>query len=164
MAETSKQALAFDIYYAMGKNGGKRSFRAVSEHPKINKSITTINKWAQEFNWKERIAERDARNNKAMFDKTDEDIVNTLTNYRKVIKGSIGAYISDLKDGRVKINSPSDFIKLVELDLKLQEIMIENTKINDNNDNKENDNSDTKELANSMRELMDKYDGGDTNE
>lgn len=120
MAETPRQAKAFDIYYEMGVNGGHRSLRAVASE--IGVSLTSVSKWAKDNKWKARIAERDAKNNASLFEATDKRVVDELVSYRKIISASIGDYIKNLKTGSVKINTPAEFIKLVELDMKLLQL------------------------------------------
>lgn len=118
MAETLRQSQAFDYYYSLGEN---RSYETVAE--KFGVSKNSVYNWSKYNHWRERIAKRDAENAKEIFKRTDEDIVDNLVQYRKLIAGSIGSYYKQLKDGVVKITSPSDFIKLVELDVKLAEIL-----------------------------------------
>lgn len=124
--ETLRQAKAFDTYYAMGDS---RSYEAVAR--KLGVSKTSIARWAKVNNWQERIKERDKDIASKMYEKTDSDLVNTLTNYRKVITASVGEYIKNLKDNKIRIQTPYDFIKLVELDLKLIELINEDSGLSD---------------------------------
>lgn len=118
MAETLRQAKAFDIYYSMGSG---RSLEAVSKEIGVSKN--SVFNWSKKFNWKERIAERDKANAQKMFEDTDESIVDSLVGYRKIIKVSIENYVKLLKGGSIKINTPAEFIKLAELDLKIAEVL-----------------------------------------
>lgn len=126
MAETLRQAKAFDIYYAMGSG---RSLDSVSKQIGVSKN--SVFNWSKKFNWKERIAERDKANAQKMFDETDESIVESLINYRKIIKVSIDTYVKQLKGGVVKISNPADFIRLAELDIKISEVL-DNKDVQDN--------------------------------
>lgn len=117
-SETFKQAKAFDLYYAMGDD---RSYDAVAS--RIGVSKQSIYKWSKQNNWQQRIAERDAKNAEQIYKQTDDDMVKTALQYREVAKASIGAYIKKLKNGELDIKTPADFIKLVELDMKLAGII-----------------------------------------
>lgn len=132
MAETLRQAKAFDLYYAMGSD---RSYEAVSQEIGVSKN--SIYAWSKKFNWQDRVKERDNANVKRMYEETDNNIVSTMVSYRKVISASVADYIKNLKEGKVKINSASDFIKLVELDIKIAELMNteKNASIADNDKN-----------------------------
>lgn len=123
MAETLRQAKAFDLYYSMGND---RSYEAVAQQIGVSKN--SIYNWAKTNNWQDRVKERDTVNAKRMYEQTDSDVVGTMVSYRKVITASVADYIKNLKEGKVKINSPADFIKLVELDIKLTELMSNNEK------------------------------------
>ena len=123
MAETLRQAKAFDLYYSMGND---RSYEAVSQQIGVSKN--SIYNWAKMFKWQDRVKERDNTNAKKMYEQTDSNIVGTMVSYRKVISASVADYIKNLKEGKVKISTPSDFIKLVELDIKLTELMSNNEK------------------------------------
>lgn len=128
MAETLRQAKAFDLYYSLGAN---RSYEAVAAQIGVSKN--SIYNWAKSYNWQERIRLRDKANAKELYKKTDAEVVDNLAVYRQVITASVKDYVKNLKNGKVKINSPTDFIKLVELDIKISEI------INRDNNNSEED-------------------------
>lgn len=117
MAERLKEAEAFDFWYSLGEN---RTYETVAN--KFGVSVPAISQWAKKNNWKERLAVRDAENAKEIFKQTDKTIVESAREYRKVIEASIFTYVTALKAGKVKITSPADFIRLVELDLKLANI------------------------------------------
>ena len=57
MEEKPHQSQAFEIYYDMGKN---RSLTRLAD--KLDYSPQTVAKWSREFNWQNRIAERDKQN------------------------------------------------------------------------------------------------------
>ena len=118
MAETLRQAKAFDLYYSLGAN---RSYESVAASIGVSKN--SIYNWAKSYNWQERVRQRDEANAKELYKKTDTEVVDNLTVYRQVITASVKDYVKNLKNGKVKINSPTDFIKLVELDIKISEII-----------------------------------------
>lgn len=118
MAETLRQAKAFDLYYSLGAS---RSYEAVAASIGVSKN--SVYNWAKAYNWQERVRQRDEANARELYKKTDTEVVDNLAVYRKVITESVKDYVKNLKNGKVKINSPTDFIKLVELDIKISEIM-----------------------------------------
>lgn len=118
MAETDRQIKAYNTYRDLGKD---RSYRKVADI--TGYSLTAINRWSHQYHWKERIEQRDQEIHKELWDATEAGIVEDMKQYRKIIKSSIGNYVNRLKDGYIKIDKPKDLIKLIELDLKMAEIM-----------------------------------------
>jgi hypothetical protein len=136
--ETLEQKAAFEVYYGMGS---ARGYRAVAADPTVKKSLTTIKKWAARFKWLERVQQRDAKLARKIEKKTDQKIVDTKANYRRFIQGAMkgvtkeiwldaagqevprgtkGAVPARVVDERkLKVESVSDFEKLVKLDLLL---------------------------------------------
>lgn len=112
--ESRRQAEAFDIYYMMGDH---RSYDIVAEAMGVSKN--TIANWSKMHNWGDRIRERNRENSKKIFEETDVMLIDANVKYRKIIAASIDKYISSVKDGAIKITCVNDFIKLVELDLRL---------------------------------------------
>lgn len=80
MVETKRHGDAFDEYYAMGS---KRSYASLADH--LNVTDRTIKRWAKEFNWQERIVQRDYEINRKTEEKTNKAIVNTKADYRAEI-------------------------------------------------------------------------------
>ena len=120
--ENLLQAKAYDLYYSMGKD---RSYRKVAE--KLGVSMQSVYIWSQSFRWKERIAQRDKLIADKIIANTDEQITNdmirSMMSYRQILKASIGDYVHKLKQGKIKIASTSDFIRLVELDMKMADMI-----------------------------------------
>jgi len=79
--ETKEHGDAFDAYYAMGED---RSLRLLAGDRGV--SVKTAKKWSTEFNWQERIIQRDLEINKKIEEKTNSAIVNTKADYRADIK------------------------------------------------------------------------------
>ncbi len=121
MVETKRHGDAFDYYYSLG---AERSFSAVVVHCKC--SARAVANWSKEFNWQERIIQRDLEINKKTEDKTDKAIVNTKADYRASIgkdlksldlfKQRAERLIADfselVEDGKVKITSIDEFDKV----------------------------------------------------
>jgi hypothetical protein len=133
MKETPRHIEAFEFYYAAGD---KRSY--VSTACRFNVAKKTIERWANKFNWQQRVEQRDIENSKALEDKlkpqTNKTIVNTKADYRAEIKTQLGILkailnksiekikardiidISNTNDLKDVINS---YTKLCDMDLKL---------------------------------------------
>lgn len=114
MREGIKHQQAFEYYYMMGP---ARSMSRVSEA--FGVSGATVSFWAKQFSWKERVKERDNKNMAEIREANDNDFINDMKGYRKIIRQSVEDYIKRLKDGKVKIETSGDFIKLVKLDMEL---------------------------------------------
>ena len=114
MKETLRHQQAFEYYYMLGP---ERSLGKVASQFNISRPTATM--WSQKLNWDQRIIERDNKNMQVIREKNDEDVVNQMEAYRKIIKASVSDYIKRLKDGKVKIDTVNDFAKLVKLDMEL---------------------------------------------
>lgn len=114
MAETFQQKEAFEYYYSMG---GDRSYTQVAQ--RFNVSKTTVGKWGKNYNWLERVEQRDIENSRRLEKKTNNTIVNEKANYRKLIKAAISTFVGNLNAGRVDVLSVQDVERLIKLDLLL---------------------------------------------
>ena len=114
MKETLKHQQAFEFYYELG---AERSLAKVAS--KFDVSRTSATKWSQEFGWEQRIKERDNKNMEAVRNKTDEEVIERMINYRKIISDSINDYAKRLQDEKIEINSVNELVKLISLDMKL---------------------------------------------
>jgi len=85
MIETLRHKEAFEYYYSLGD---KRSCHKVGIKFAISRQ--SIEKWAKNFNWKERVGLRDIDNGKKLEAKTDKTIVNSKADYRAEIKTQLG--------------------------------------------------------------------------
>jgi len=133
MVEKPNHISAFEHYYI---SGDKRSYKSTAS--RFNVAKKTIERWAKEFNWQERVKLRDIENSKALENKlkpkTNKIIVNTKADYRAEIKSQLNILkailnntIKDIKAGNIidiadtgnlkdVVNS---YEKLCTLDLKL---------------------------------------------
>lgn len=129
MKETLRHQQAFEYYYMLG---AERNFTKVANHFEV--SNVSITKWAEEFNWRERVKERDFQNMEVVRKKNDADMREEMETYRKLIKATISGFIKDLKDQRVRIENINDFVKLVNLDMELSGVIekLDNKNISDN--------------------------------
>lgn len=83
MVETKRHGDAFDYYYSLG---AQRSCQQVGI--KFTVSRNSVQIWKREFNWDQRVIQRDLEINKKVEDKTNTAIVNTKADYRADIKNS----------------------------------------------------------------------------
>ena len=81
MKEKLRHIEAFEYYYSLGD---KRNLNSVAVHYKF--SERSMAKWSKNFNWQERIEQRDIANAKSLEKKTNKTIVNTRADYRAEIK------------------------------------------------------------------------------
>lgn len=132
MVETKRHFDVFDYYYSLG---AERSFSAVVVHCKC--SPRAVANWSKNFNWQERIIQRDLEINKKTEEKTDKAIVNTKADYRADVGRALEPVLSVIngvmekgQDGKLKVSieveTAKDFSlmvgaleKLVKLDLEL---------------------------------------------
>lgn len=119
MKETLKHKEAFEFYYTLGK---ERSLKAVAE--KFGVSDQAAKNWSKNFNWQYRVEQRDIELARKLQQKTDDIILATKADYRKIVKAGIAKWIANFKAGKINPTSVSDLEKLVKLDLLL---MGENT-------------------------------------
>lgn len=109
-----KHIKEFDYYYGLGAS---RSYTKVAE--KFKKSIKTIEKWGYTEGWQKEVRLRD----KLVLEKAREraviDKVETIEDYRKIIKASLSVYIDKLKKGKIDIKTVQDMERLMKLDIDL---------------------------------------------
>jgi hypothetical protein len=140
MKETPEHIEIFELYYAMGNSRSLEKLlkKLHQDGTKTAPSMRTLKRWSNEFNWQQRVEQRDIENSKALEDKlkpqTNKTIVNTKADYRAEIKTQLGILkailnksiekikardiidISNTNDLKDVINS---YTKLCDMDLKL---------------------------------------------
>lgn len=114
--ETLRHLEAFEFYYALGND---RSYPQVAS--RFTVSLTSVKKWAKEFQWQERVKERDIKNAKSLSEITDETLIATKTKYIDIIQDTLRQYCIALQSGSVKINSVQDLERLARLEISLRE-------------------------------------------
>lgn len=115
MNEKLKHQEAFEYYYAMGDS---RGYRQVAQ--KMNASLTSVNKWAQEFGWQEKVQLRDQNNAKKLEIKTDIKVVDDKAKMLNIVRSGINKFIQNLNNGLVDISTVADYERLVKMGLLLQ--------------------------------------------
>lgn len=116
--ETARHQAAFDYYYALGDD---RSYAKVAEQFKV--SVGSVTKWAGSFAWQRRVVERDHKIALQMQRETDKQILSDRKAYRNIIKASIETYVENLKNGKISIDKVSDLRALMDMDMRLMEVL-----------------------------------------
>jgi hypothetical protein len=109
---------AYEIYFMMPSE--TRSIRAVARQ--LNKAPSTIQSWAESFNWKERVEIREAEISarfKEVQAKNDDTLVNMKASFHKILKALVADAIDRIKKQKLTIDSVPELIKVMELDMKL---------------------------------------------
>lgn len=114
MKETLRHNEAFEFYYSLGEN---RSYLKVAD--KFDTSKTTVYKWAKQFNWNERVQQRDIEIAKKLEKKTNTTVTNEKARYRTIVKAAINDFAKRLHEEEIEVNSVLDLERLVKLDLLL---------------------------------------------
>ncbi len=113
MQEQRHHIEAFDEYYAMGE---KRSLVSLAGGRKV--SAKTTKRWSVEFNWQERISQRDLKNGKKILAKTDRVVVNTKADYRAQIKKELKALPVFRQRYEALISNAKEAIEKKQLEVK----------------------------------------------
>ncbi|QFG05668.1 terminase small subunit [Bacillus phage 035JT001] len=109
---------AFELYYLLPE--GKRSIREVARQ--LKKAPSTIQCWADSFNWKERVEIRDANVRQQFKDiqkQNDDTLVSIKASFHKMLKVMIANAIGDIKKGKLRVENVNELVRIMELDLKL---------------------------------------------
>lgn len=128
MEEKPHQSQAFEIYYDMGKN---RSLTKLAD--KLDYSPQTVAKWSHEFNWQNRIAERDKQNLALMRRQRLEESEKMRTIYQQSIRKVLTEqFLKPLQSGKLKmdLNDYGDVRRMIELDMSLEKIDRDTEKFN----------------------------------
>lgn len=115
LKETLKHAEAFELYFKMGE---ERSLRELAK--KLEVSETTINRWNKEFDWQTRIVDREKEISEKVAEKVIEEEIDLRSKFVSGIKGAIDLFLSNLKNGLVKVESVQDFERLGKLYLEFE--------------------------------------------
>ena len=114
MKETLKHKEAFNYYYSLGD---KRGLRAVAQ--KFNTSLTSLAKWSVDFGWQARVDELDQEIIKSLEKQLKNEFVKDKLHYYNLVKKAISVYQANLLKGSVKLNTVSEFEKLMNIAVKL---------------------------------------------
>jgi len=111
-AEDEKQKQAFCLYYDLGT---ERTQKKVAKL--LNLSENCIETWCKEYNWVERVKEKDVEEIKKLRKKVREEVLKTKEDYREIIAEMIRKFKAAVKTGRIKAKTVYDLDKLAKLDL-----------------------------------------------
>ena len=120
MEEKPHHSQAFEIYYDMGKS---RSLARLADT--LDYSPQTVAKWSHEFNWQNRIAERDRQNLALMRRQRLEESEKMRTVYQQAIRKVLSdQFLKPLQEGRLKmdLHDFSDVRSMMKLDMTLEDI------------------------------------------
>ena len=115
MKEREHHMKAFEFYYALGEG---RSYRQVAEQ--FGVSMGTVKLWGRSFDWKGRIAERDAEVARAMADRSVKKGVERGLRNSKIIEMGLVQVAKAIAEGKVKM-TVSDLDRLIRLEEYLRE-------------------------------------------
>lgn len=118
--EKPHQSQAFEIYYDMGK---KRTLARLADI--IDYSPQTVAQWSREFDWQNRIAERDKQNLSIMRRQRLEESERMRTIYQQAIRKVLtDKFLKPLQNGELKmdLNNYGDVRRMIELDIALENI------------------------------------------
>jgi hypothetical protein len=114
--ENSLQKEAFEIYYLLGD---KRSLKAVAS--KIGRTERTVAGWSRQFNWVDRVSQREIEERKNS-DSTTTILAQTIdikTRYRIMVNNLMAQASRKIARGELSIKNVQDFERVVKLDLLL---------------------------------------------
>lgn len=120
MEEKPHHSQAFEVYYDMGKN---RSLARLADT--LDYSPQTVAKWSHEFNWQNRIAERDRQNLALMRRQRLEESEKMRTIYQQAIRKVLSdQFLKPLQEDRLKmdLHDFSDVRSMMKLDMTLEDI------------------------------------------
>lgn len=118
--ETPEQKQAFESYFLMGDD---RSYRKLAKQ--LGKGSTTISNWAKQFNWQERIEQRDAQVDKIVEQRNNKTMAEIRLEQARQIDAIMNVFWEDVVKGKVTLDSWSDYERLWKI---RQEIGGENDK------------------------------------
>jgi hypothetical protein len=120
MKETLRHQEAFNYYYSLGSDrslsklrGKLKSLKSPYDVP----SLKSLQRWSKEFNWQQRIKERDAKISQQLNKVAEKEEFLTRADYRKLIKETIDVYKQKLKDKKIVVSNARDLETLAKLDL-----------------------------------------------
>ncbi len=114
MKETLQHKQAFEFYYKLGED---RNYMVVAQ--KYGVSKTAVGKWGKNFNWVDRVQQRDIENAKRLEEKTDSSVVAEKAKLVSITKGVINKFVDNLKSGKVTVDTVQDYERAAKMLLSL---------------------------------------------
>ena len=112
MKETLRHKNAFELYFRL------RSIREVAKEMKVSEN--SVEKWNKEFNWQERVTEREKIIGQRVEEENIKSEVDLRSKFTQGLKGAIDLFLDNLSKGAVKVETVSDFDKLGKLYLEFK--------------------------------------------
>lgn len=109
---------AFELFYALPID--KRSIREVARQ--LKKAPSTVQTWAESFNWKERVEVRDGqvqKQFKELQQRNNDTLVEIKASFHKILKALIAEAIPRITAKSFRIEDINELIKVMKLDLEL---------------------------------------------
>ena len=119
---TPRHAEALDYYFGLGDN---RSYKLVAEFYGV--SPRTVAQWASKYAWQRQVVEREHKLALQLQRETDKEILEDRKKYRKLIKASLQSYMDNLKNNKININNAKDFVRLINLDMRIMDVLDKGT-------------------------------------
>ena len=114
MKETLIHKNAFELYFKL------RSIREVAKEMKVSEN--SVEKWNKEFNWQERVTEREKIIGQRVEEENIKNEVDLRSKFTQGLKGAIDLFLENLNKGAVKVETVSDFEKLGKLYLEFEKV------------------------------------------
>jgi len=113
MKETLRHKEAFEYYYTLGD---KRNSSSVAVQYKV--SERSIFKWSKNFNWQERIEQRDIEISKGLETKTNETIISIKAGFKAEIKVQLSIFKTMLNKliKKFKESKENEIIEINKID------------------------------------------------
>jgi hypothetical protein len=112
--ENMEQKEGFEYYYSLGND---RNLQKVADE--FEKAYRTIAEWSRQFNWQERVRERDDEVGEKLKEKSIDTVVEEKAKYRKIIKLAVTEFVKEMQNGNIKPQNIMDLERLIKLDLTL---------------------------------------------
>jgi len=112
MKETLRHQEAFNYYYSLGN---ERKLSSVAVQYKVTKR--SVFKWSKEFNWQQRVEERDAKISQQLNKVAEKEEFLTRADYRSLVKEMVTLFKKRLSEGKIVLSSSRDLETLAKLDL-----------------------------------------------
>ncbi len=109
---------AFELFYVLPPE--KRSIREVARQ--LKKAPSTVQTWADSFNWKERVEIKDAQLEhqfREIQKENNDSLLEIKATFHKMLKAIIGTAIKDIRDGELKVYNINELLKVMEMDMAL---------------------------------------------
>lgn len=110
--ETQRHSTAFAYYLQLG---GKRSYPQVARQFSV--SVTSVKKWAQSFNWEQRVQQVDEKANAAQRDRAEEGYLQTAEDFRLLKYRTLGELKQRTDSGDCSVMELIQILRAVKVEL-----------------------------------------------